>query len=172
MAETLPLDYAPIKAAVKAQMEAVEGVGRVETKCGGSKAWLLDPRPARNHWEIHVRRSGPGLGASISASAYGGNSRFQNYEVQIEGFMPFSYENPDTTPIWDALLAAIGLRFVENATLGGRVWNAEQLGAPNHGFRTVPAQGVQTDLPEAGERLCHWVQLILVVETWFQFRTT
>ena len=170
MAETAPLDLQTLSEAVRAQLLAVDGIGQVHIKRGGWKTWLRDPRPARNHWEIIVRRGGRSARGAISA--YGGSARFQSYEVLLEGFLPFSYENPDTTPVWNALLMAIGIRLEENMTLGGEVWNAEQLEMQLNDFQAVPAQGVQTEAGEPGERLCHFCRCILVIETWRTFDTT
>ena len=166
MAQTATMDLATVKDAVKTQLLEVQGIGQVETKRGGVKTWLKDPRPARNHWEIHTIRVGPPEGADI------GPSRFELHQILIEGWMPFSYSNPDSTVLWDALIKAIGGQLESNMSLGAVIWNAERLELQGNDIRPVGGAGTQAEIAGDEVPLCHWARFLLRVECWHTFSTT
>lgn len=122
-------DFSALKEAVKATLAAVPSVGKIETRVGGIPTWVERLGPRKAFWEIGV--------ASVAETAYAATvSIYEDSVVQIEGVMPFSYDD-NTEAAWDALLVSMRDALRENPSLkandvptvtGG--WRGQGFGLP------------------------------------------
>lgn len=151
------MSLASVKSSVKTLMQAISTVRQVETKRGGSPAWIKNPRPEQNYWELHIPRR-----EEVWAEL--GPSEFQRTTVEIEGWMPFNETNPDTTPTWDALLDAVCTQLRENLTLGDTATDA--------GLPQLRTNDFQAFLDGTKEIVCHHCVITVVAQDLVTFTTT
>lgn len=103
------VDFADLKAAVKATIQGVSGIGKIETRVGGIPTWVERPGPYRVFWEIGV--------LSVAETHYAaGDCVWEDPLVQLEGASPFSYAD-NTEATWDTLLVAVRAALRENPNL-------------------------------------------------------
>src|SRR4051794_33159221 len=109
-----------LKASIKALLDTVSGIGRVELRKNidgrrdGNVSWINDPTPGRAQWELHVK--------SRSEEDYGvGPQELLYSTMELEGWMPYAYSNPNTTPIWEALLESVCTKIRSNRSVSQTV---------------------------------------------------
>lgn len=103
------IDFQVLKAAVKTILEDVAGVGKIETRVGGTPTWVERARPKQAFWELSVP-------AAPEQEYAAGNSVWEDCLVRIEGVSPFSYEDR-TENDWDSLLRAMKTALRSNPLL-------------------------------------------------------
>jgi hypothetical protein len=145
-------------------LSAVTGIGRVEKKRGGVAGWVRNPRPSVAHWEIDVTRV-----EEVAAGIGGADFRF--HTVIIEGWMPFSYDNPDTTPTWRNLVDSVCDKMRANMSLNESTNDASPPLVAVMDYQQVSGEGTQGGAP-AQTVLCHHARLEIRVRQFLTFTTT
>lgn len=156
--------FSLVKRQLQTFVSQVDGVGIVRTKAGGVATWLLDPRPKRPYWEITDAAMvpvPPGIGTCID----------DVHTVNLDGWLPFSYENPDSTEFWDDLREAVGGKLRGNMSLGDQVWDA-QISRQVNGFQRYDGQGTQVEIAAGGGTLCHYCRFTMQITEFLTFTTT
>lgn len=162
------LSFAVLKTAVKQIMDTVSGIGIVETRVGGMRAWNSRPGELAPFWEISV------VGA-LEEGCGTGPQAFERPRIQIEGFLPFSYgDNSDAT--WDALLLAVrdALRQYYPALHGLGATGVRGTGLPQLLSNRVHAyeSDHQTNPAARNSKLVHHAVLELVAERHLTYTTS
>ena len=103
--------------------------------------------------------------AGIGGTSPGAGAAQRELTLQIEGWMPFSYEG-DTAATWRSRLDAVLQKLRDNATLGGL---AARLGMP----RLTRNDYARRSSLHAGDLrvLCHRAVIEVVAEEFFDFAT-
>lgn len=91
-----------IIAGLKAALETVPGVGRVDDRWGGRVTWHDFRKPQQAYWVITwsgYREEGAGVGTQV----------FERPTFSTRGWMPFNSgeTGPNTTPTWYDLVEAV-----------------------------------------------------------------
>jgi len=147
-----------IAEAVRDLVREVDGVHEVSDRPGGAATWATDKRSKRNYWEIDVREAreeAPGIGTCA----------FRFYSVRIEGYMPFSFDKPNSAASWRSLVDALcdGLR--ANMSLGLTVNDGGLPQLVTNDRILFSAGG------NAPEVVCHHAVIELRVRRFFTFTT-
>jgi len=147
-----------IAAAVQTFLKDVDGIHKVSDRPGGAATWATDKRRGRNYWEIDIR-------AASEEPAGIGRCAFRYYTVRIDGYMPLSYENPNSAAVWRPLVDTVCDELRSNMSLGQSVNDA---GLPQivTNDRIIFSAG-----GNAPEVVCHHVGLELRVRRFFTFTT-
>ncbi len=106
-------DFEALKAAVKATLDTIPRIGKVETRRGGIPTWVEKPGPYRAFWEVGV--------LSVAETHYAtGDCVWEDPTLEIEGAMPYSYEE-NTERAWLELVRAAtnALRANPSLKVGG-----------------------------------------------------
>lgn len=152
-----PLDLTGLKEALRAQVIRVDGLEFVATKPGGAPGWARDnrTRPVA-YGEIHVPQWEPKEKGT-------GTQFFQVYTLELKLWLPYRFENPSTTEVWEDLLKRLVAHLVGNRTLGKKVSDLS-LPAGANGWETFKDE-------QNGEILCHHAVLTAKAETWQTYTT-
>lgn len=150
-------DWTTLCSAVQDILESVSGIGKVERRPGGTALWLEKARPLMAYWEIDVLRVAE-RGAQLGPAA------FEAVTFQVEGWMPWSYDNPDTAATWRPLVGAVRNRLRRFPTLANLVDGMKGTGLPQvtrHDYVTF----------EDGQKSvrCHHVVIQLTGERFFTY---
>lgn len=145
--------------AVREVLKEVEGLHQIVDRPGGMATWATDPRPGRNFWEVDVREAREEL-AGIGPCA------FRHLLVRIEGYMPFSYDRPNSTAVWRPLVDAVCDQLRGHMSLGDTVNDA---GLPQLVLNDRIVFSAGGSSPEV---ICHHCVIELRVRQYFTFTTT
>jgi hypothetical protein len=153
------IQFDTLKGAVKSVLESVGGVGKIETRQGGSETWIDRAAPKQAFWEISIQGEIPETGAGIGTQA------FERPTVVIEGFMPFSYADR-TEDFWDALVQRMRTRI---RTYFPSLNNAGADGLRGTGLPQTTAFPVQRYSDEKSDKKVHHVIIRVTVERHFVY---
>jgi hypothetical protein len=102
---------------VRDLLKEVDGLDKVVDRPGGAATWATDPRPSRNYWEIDLRDA-------REEAAGIGTCAFRYTTVQIQGYLPFSFDRPNSTATWRPLVDAVLTQLREHMSLAQTVNDA------------------------------------------------
>jgi hypothetical protein len=143
---------------VKAILQELPQTNEVQTKQGGVKTWVLKPRPLQAfvqlQWTGRTERQ-HGVGPQAD--------RFTT--LAIDMWMPFSYENPDTTIVWNDFVDDVCDKLRSNMSLRNNIVDS---GYPQ--VRSNDHEAVSDGVREAVR--CHHCTIVLTLEHHFSFTTT
>ena len=145
-----------IIAALKTVLEGVEGIGKVEDRWGGKVTWGERRRPAQNYWVITwagYRERGAGIGPEAWLES----------AFRVRGWMPFSHQNPNTTPVWNDLVEAVLAALRRNRSIGGHLSLPQMPVSPD---TVTPASDEETD-----ETVCHHVVIEVTAKQHLSYTT-
>lgn len=154
---------AQVKANAKTLLEAVATTGvpapKVYVKSAGPPPWTTRHIEFQNLWEIHLARR-----REQDISLGGGEYRVST--LRLEGWMPWSYENPDSTPLWDALLDDVCTKFRENRSLSDLVNDAELPQIVTNDYEALVGD-------DSGKEVkCHHAAIEVTVKDWQTYTTS
>lgn len=152
MTDGVDLDTLP--AAVVSALSGVTGISVIQDRPGGVPAWVVKARPKQSFWTVDFLSAGE-RGAGVGT--YG----IETIEVQLEGWMPWSYENPNTAPVWRGLLRDIKDRLRSRPTLAGNVKNTQLPNLATNDLREFP-DGLT----------CHHAVIRLTCDRYFDYTAT
>lgn len=144
------------KEAVKAILDTITGVGKVEARYGGSETWIDTARPKQAFWEVTYRgaqESGGGIGLQA----------IETMRIWVEGWMPFSYSDR-TEDTWDALLDSVRDTLRTYPTLACEIEGVRGSRLP---FYQENAIRPYSDTKST--KLCHYARIELQVDRWFTY---
>lgn len=158
----MPTDAANIQdvcVAVKAVLDAVSGIGTVDHRPGGIATWIKRPREKQAYWSIDV--------LSVQERGAGtGRSMLEIITVDIHGYMPWSYEAPNTADTWRDLVTSVRNQLRTYPTLANAVDGIKTTRAPQLlRQERVTISGGGT----VGDVLCHHAHLRIELERYFTY---
>ena len=161
------MDLDLILDAVAYQLRTVPHVHQVESKMGGAKRWVTDPRPKLTHVEVDLVSTAP------EEWGIGGEERLV-YSVAIDAYQVYSYSNPDSTASWRTMLNAVVNHFREHKSLGGigLVVDTSTPRIVTNTFRPINGTGAQAEIAAMGEDLVHYARIQIVVTQYISYSTT
>ncbi len=116
MTDGVSLDTLP--GVIAAALSGVTGVSKIEDRPGGVPTWWEKARPEQSFWTIDILSANE-RGAGVGTYA------IEEIRVEIEGWMPWSYENPNTAKKWRAQLKAMKDRLRSRPTFASNVKNTQ-----------------------------------------------
>lgn len=148
------IDYDALAGAVRDALADVAGVSKIVDQPGGAATWLEKARPRQSYWEVEV----------VSASERGagvGTYAIEEPLVQVEGWMPWSFENPRTATTWRALLAAMKNRLRSRPTFGGICKNSR-----------LPVLTTNNRIESPDGLLCHHAIITVACDRYFDYEAS
>lgn len=132
-------------ARLKALLDPVENIGRVEDRMGGVATWVLNAEPGEAYWQLDL----------VSRT----EEKVTNRKVElvttvlVEGFMPLSFDEPNTAELWRALVDDVCAVLRKEQTTDGETL-LNRLPQIRENNRVGMVGG-----PNSPEVLCHHVQI-------------
>ena len=116
-------DWTTLAEAVQVILSSVSGIGKIVTRPGDAPTWVERARPLQAYWEIDIL-------AAAERGAQLGPAAFETLVVQVEGWMPWSFDNPNTAATWRPLVGAVRNRLRRFPTLANLVDGMKGTGLP------------------------------------------
>jgi hypothetical protein len=147
--------------AVKDVLDGVAGIGSIVDRPGGVPTWVVNALPLQAYWEIDV------IGVTPGPAGVGKNA-FETISVQIEGWMPYSFQNPNSSKTWRALTK----RLMDQIRSYPTIANAAE-GFTGEGHLPTVLQNNRVDFADTEKiPLCHHCVIRVFYRRYYTFTTS